>query len=251
MCAILSVVISDPCLIHGCSLTRLPPWAPPLLHLPIQPRTENNQYIPHISKLTQSTSCAIKNELWREEPAEWRKPAHGHSRLKDLSYSGDPYQKFDVHANDGEKDHRAPTTEDVEEFSKLSETSYFQSHMHFDDSVESLVNSDLEDGELEKMLTSPPYAQKASGKADAMVNAGERGKCTIHLQADWKKVWGLIHLKVRKLWGNPLFSSEQENLGILCSETLTRRIWEDLFLKVTRITCFRPGEARISCWIPQ
>ena len=41
--------------------------------------------------------------------------------------------------------------------------------MHFGDSVESNADSDLEDGELQKMLTSPLYAQKASGKPDAMV----------------------------------------------------------------------------------
>ena len=34
------------CFIHGCS---------------ILPHNENTQYIPHISKITQSTSCAIKN----------------------------------------------------------------------------------------------------------------------------------------------------------------------------------------------
>ena len=53
--------------------------------------------------------------------------------------------------------------------SKIPETSYFQSHMHFDDSVESIADSDLEDGELQKMLISPLHAQKASGKPDAMV----------------------------------------------------------------------------------
>ena len=51
--------------------------------------------------------------------------------------------------------------------------------MHFDDSVGSTADSDLEDGELQKMLTSPLYAQKASGKPDAMVVQGETGKCTI------------------------------------------------------------------------
>ena len=62
LCAKISVVIwCDPCLIHGCSLRRLPPWAPPLLHLPIPPHTENTQYIPHISKLPQSTCWPIKN----------------------------------------------------------------------------------------------------------------------------------------------------------------------------------------------
>ena len=41
--------------------------------------------------------------------------------------------------------------------------------MHFDDSVKSIADSDLEDGELQKMLTSPLYAQKASGKPDAEI----------------------------------------------------------------------------------
>ena len=41
--------------------------------------------------------------------------------------------------------------------------------MHFDDSAESIADSDLEDGELQKMLTSPLCAQKASGKPDVMV----------------------------------------------------------------------------------
>ena len=88
--------------------------------------------------------------------------------------SGDPYQSYDVQEKVGEEDHRVPFTEEVEEFgeiktagapdSKLSETSHIQSKMHFDDSVESIADSDLEDGELQKMLTSPLYAQKASEK---------------------------------------------------------------------------------------
>ena len=53
--------------------------------------------------------------------------------------------------------------------SKISETSHFQSQMRFDDSVESISDSGLEDGKLEKMLTLPLYAQKASEKPDAMV----------------------------------------------------------------------------------
>ena len=44
--------------------------------------------------------------------------------------------------------------------SKLSETSYIQSKMHFDDSCF---------GELQKMLFSPSNVQKMSGKPDAMV----------------------------------------------------------------------------------
>ena len=53
--------------------------------------------------------------------------------------------------------------------SEILETSSFQSQMHFDDSEESIADSDLEDGELQEMLTSPLYAQKASEKPDAMV----------------------------------------------------------------------------------
>ena len=79
----------------------------------------------------------------------------------------------------GEADHRAPITEEVEKFteigtgglpdSKIPDTSYFQSQVHFDDSVQSTADSDLEDGESQKMLNSPLYAQKASGRPDAMV----------------------------------------------------------------------------------
>ena len=75
---------------------------------------------------------------------------------------------------------QAPITEEVEEFGKIGdEQSYIQTQMHFDhDSAESIADSDFEDGELRKMLTSPLCAQKATGKLDAMV-IQERGKCTI------------------------------------------------------------------------
>ena len=55
--------------------------------------------------------------------------------------------------------------------SKISEKSYFQSHTNIDDSAESIADSDLEDGELQKMLTSPLYAQKASGIPDALFSS--------------------------------------------------------------------------------
>ena len=41
----------------------------------------------------------------------------------------------------------------------LTRDAHFQSQMHFGDSVESIADSDLEDGELQKMLTSRLYAQ--------------------------------------------------------------------------------------------
>ena len=83
----------------------------------------------------------------------------------------------------GEQDHQAPFTEEVKEFgqigtqslldhkmaetSPVEEMSYLQSQMHFDESMESTADSDLEDGKLEKLLTSPLYAQRASEKPDA------------------------------------------------------------------------------------
>ena len=79
-----------------------------------------------------------------------------------------------------------PITEDMDEFGKVgAEMSYIQSQMHSDyDSAESIADSDLEDGELRKMLASPLYMQSredckssriptASGKPAAMIQ--ERG----------------------------------------------------------------------------
>ena len=88
----------------------------------------------------------------------------------------------------GEQDQQAPIIEEVKEsgmpqfvqaqslvdhemaeMSLVEKMSYLQSQMHFDESMESIADSDLENGELQKLLTSPLYAQRASGKPDAMV----------------------------------------------------------------------------------
>ena len=83
--------------------------------------------------------------------------------------------------------------------SRISETSYVRSQMHFDDSVESIADSDLEDGELQKMLTSPLYALNASGKPDAMV-LQEREVSAQCTQADRKE-----SLKSRSFWRSESF----------------------------------------------
>ena len=56
---------------------------------------------------------------------------------------------------------RNSPTEDMDEFGIVgADTFYLQSQMHFDhDSAESIADSDLEDGELRKMLASPLYVQ--------------------------------------------------------------------------------------------
>ena len=62
----------------------------------------------------------------------------------------DPYQRQ-------ERFMRNSFTEDMDEFGEVgAEMSYLQSPMHSDfDSAESIADSDLEDGELRKMLASP------------------------------------------------------------------------------------------------
>ena len=85
--------------------------------------------------------------------------------------------------------------------------------MHFDDSVESIADSDLEDGELQKMLTSPLYAQKASVKPDAMVM--QKGDVSAqYTQADRKERLRSHSSEGLKALGKPnaLFSSEQGHL---------------------------------------
>ena len=107
----------------------------------------------------------------------------------------DIYQLYDVQREFGEQDQQAPIIEVLKEFgqigtqslldqemaetSPVEKMSYLQSQMHFNESMESFADSDLEDGELQKLLISPLYAQRASGKPDAMVvQERESGKCT-------------------------------------------------------------------------
>ena len=88
-----------------------------------------------------------------------------------------------------EEVHRAPIAEEVKEFgeigthsspdSKISGTSHFQSQMHFDDSVESIADSDLEDGELQKDADFTTVCPESFGETQCNGRAGERGKCTI------------------------------------------------------------------------
>ena len=85
--------------------------------------------------------------------------------------------------------------------------------MRFDDSVESIADSDLEGGEEQKMLTSPLFAQKVSGKPDAMVMQ-EREVSAQHTQADRKESFRSHSSEGQKASreADALFSSEQGNL---------------------------------------
>ena len=183
------------------------------------------------SSLSRQVAPSRITLAWR--PAECRNPRNTTptgcepnelatvSRIE--AYSGDPYQLFDVQEKFGEEDLRAPITEEVEEFkeigtagapdSKISETSYFQSQMQFDYSLESTADSDLEDGDLQKKLTSPLYAQKAFWRHGAMVMQ-EREVSAQYTQADRKESLRSLSSEGQKALGkrHALFSSEQGNL---------------------------------------
>ena len=111
-----------------------------------------------------------------------------------------------------------PIIEDMDEFGKVgADTSYVQSQMHFDyDSEESIADSDLEDGELRKMLASPLYRQSREdyGSSRTPIAQGNLLHC-FHLEAKNREI----------------------NSRALFSKTLTRQIWEDLFLKAIKIIC--------------
>ena len=142
----------------------------------------------------------------------------------------------------------------MDELGKVgADTSYLQAQMHSDyDSAESTADSDLEDGELRKMLASPLYMQSredfdssrmpiAPGKLAAL--SQERGASAKRTQADLRKGLMSSRLRNRVHRGNLLhcFHLEAKNREIdsrvLFSKTLTRQIWEDLFFKAMKIIC--------------
>ena len=201
---------------------------------PIYPTTHREHSV-HPAHLQAPSVGKLRHQesLWREDwqsggnPRTTTPTGYEPKELSTVSgieaFSGDPYQSYGVQEKVGEENHRAPITEEVEVFreigtadvpdSKISETSNFQSQMHFDDSLERIADSDLEDGEFQKVLTSPLYAQKASGRPDAMVMQ-EREVSAQHIQADRKESLRSHSSEVQKALVKPnaLISSEQRNL---------------------------------------
>ena len=126
------------------------------------------------------------------------------------------------------------------------------------DSVEGIADSDLEDGELQKMMTSPLYAQKASGKPDAMV-VQEREVSAQYNQANRKEGLTSHPSEGQKALGKPnaFFSSEQRNL--IRSSVFRKRQpaeFERISPRRQRGSPAQPGkirhgEARTQCRIPK
>ena len=148
------------------------------------------------------------------------------------SVDSHPYQLYDAQREFGEEVRRAPITEEVKEFgetgthvlpySEIPETCYFQSQMHFDDSVGKHCRFQCRRWRVQKMLSSPLYAQKASDKPDAMVGrAGEREVSSQYTQSRSKGRFEVSFIRRSESFGATqciVF------ICVLCSETLIRRI---------------------------
>ena len=141
----------------------------------------------------------------------------------------------------------------MDEFGKLgAETSDLQSQMHSDnDSAESIADSELEDGELRKMLASPLYGRNpkdcktsrkpiAPGKLAAMTQ--EKGASTKRTQADHSRRETLTSSSSQEpgaTWKLAAMLSGNEEPGNQKQEFFPKKliIWEDLFLKAIKIMC--------------
>ena len=142
----------------------------------------------HCTPSTSSGTYTVDKQRQRTALArqlrECQKPATPLPQVmspKSLRQSGssleDICQLHDVHKEFGEQDQQAPVIEEGKDFgqiekhtfldhemaaiSLIDKMSYLQSRMHFDDSMKSNAGSDLEDGEIRKLLTSSLYAQRA------------------------------------------------------------------------------------------
>ena len=198
------VVLCVACLIFGC-LTCLSPRA---LHLPHslfllrhkntqhnwynKNNSENTQYIP---KLPQPTSCAIKNHSGVKtcKVAETRAPQLPQVMSpRSLRLSPESKLILEIHINCmmymkilTKKITELLSPKKWRNLERLGQPAYrtLKYQRRPTSNRRCNADSDLEDGELQKMLTSPLCAQKSLGKPDASVMQ-ERGVSAQHSQAN-------------------------------------------------------------------
>ena len=141
-----------------------------------------------------------------------------------------------------------PIAKDVEGFGKVrTEKSHVQSKMHSDfDSAESIADSDLEDGDFQKMLTSPLHVQDredrrsfristAPVKLAAMIQERERGVTAKRTQADRREGLMSNSSQETRASGKPaaIFSSGIEEPGNLIKSSIFKNadpsnLWKSL-----------------------
>ena len=109
-----------------------------------------------------------------------------------------------------------------------------QSQMHFDESIESIAaDSDLEDGEIKKLLAAQLYAKELPGDR---IQWSFRKERLVHKR--------LTYHRIRDLPGDRLHCFHQNVMnreakrGVLCSETPMCRFWVKLHSKAIKITCW-------------
>ena len=103
--------------------------------------------------------------------------------------------------------------------SPVEDMSYLQSQMHFDESIESIAaDSDLEDGEKKKLLTSQLYAQGASGRPAALFSP----KRNEQRNQTWISVFG--NANVSNLSETPLECNEEHLLNRARTDLARRQI---------------------------
>ena len=110
---------------------------------------------------------------------------------------------------------------EMAETSPITKKSYLQHQMHIDESTENIADSDFEDGELQKLLTSLLYAQRASGKPDAMVvHEREVSAQTSHSSEDHRASWKLAALfspqrieQRNQMWSSVFGNANLSNLS--------------------------------------
>ena len=194
-----------------------------------------------------SRQAALMNRSHSESGGNPRNTSPAGCEPKELAtISGssleDIYQLYDVQREFGEQDQQAPIIEEVKEsgvsqfvqthsfldhemaeMSLVEKRSYLQSQMHFDESMESTADSDLEDGELQKLLTSPRYAQRASGKPDAMVVQEREVSAQTSPSSEDQRASG----KPAALFSPKRNEQRNQMWSSVCSETPICRIWVD------------------------
>ena len=165
-----------------------------------------------------------------------------------MSREEDIYQLYDVQREFGEQAQQALVVEETRGFgqiqvqsllgqemarmSPIKKMSCLQSRMHVDGSMESNADSDLEDGEIRKLLTSSlcPWSF-CDTRCDGL--SGKRGKCTnvsfIRRSGSYRETGCIVfHQNVM---------NRETKGGVLCSETLMCRISVKLCSKAIKITC--------------
>ena len=258
-----SVIWCCTCLNLCCSLTcRLPrahhlPYS--LFPLPRHKNTKSTQYITHISKLSQSTCCAIKNhsgvktcrvaetraqQLTQVMSPKNLRPSRESTHMLEIQINYMMYRK-NLEKKITSSYHRRKWR-NLEKLGRLvCPILNYQRRLPSNrwcistipwKALQILISRVKS---YKRCWLHHCMPRKRRGKHDAMV-VQEREVSAQYTQAERKERLRSHSSEGKKALGNPTHCfhlSREIWSGVLCSETLIRQIWDDLFLKEIRITC--------------